>query len=458
MDRQLEKNQVISLEITGLTNEGNGAGHFGPNRFAVFVPDTAPGDRAQVRLVKVLKSYAYGRLEKLNRPSRDRMEPDCPVSRVCGGCSLRHISYEAECRAKNGWIEDSLRRLAGIQPNLEPFQPSPSPDHYRNKAQYPVGQDEEGSIRIGFYAKRSHRLVDGGECRLHPPVFTEIAQEVRRFLEKHRIPAYREETGEGLVRHLYLRIGQISGEIMVCLVINGRTLPHSQEFISLLKDRFPMVSSIVLNVNRNKGNVILGGECVTLWGRDTIRDTLAGVEVELSPLSFYQVNHDAAEKLYSVVKEYAGLTGTETVLDLYCGAGTIGLSLADRCKRLLGVEIIPEAIENARANAARNGIQNAAFFCGDAGQAAARLAEEGIRPDVIILDPPRKGCDEAALEAVVRMNPGKVVMVSCNPATMARDCKRLAERGYRLERVRGADLFPRTCHVETIVLLQRETL
>ena len=377
------------------------------------------------------------------------------MARVCGGCSLRHISYEAECRIKNGWIEDCLKRLGGIQADMEPFQPSPSPDHYRNKAQYPVGQDEEGHIRIGFYAKRSHRLVDGGECRLHPTVFTEIAQEVRRFLEEYRIPSYREETGEGLVRHLYLRRGWISGEILVCLVLNGRVLPHGQELAQRLTDRFPMVSGIVLNINRKKGNVILGEECVTLWGRGTIHDTLAGVEVELSPLSFYQVNHDAAEKLYGIVKEYAGLTGAETVLDLYCGAGTIGLSLAGQCKRLLGVEIIPEAIENARANAARNGIPNAEFFCSDAGQAAARLAEEGIRPDVIILDPPRKGCDEAALEAVVRMAPGKMVMVSCNPATMARDCKWLGERGYRVERVRGADLFPRTCHVETVCFLKR---
>lgn len=455
MDQQLEKNQVISLEITGLTNEGNGVGHYGSNRFAVFVPNTAPGDRVRIRLVKLLKNYAYGRLEEVEEPSPDRIKPDCPVSKVCGGCSLRHISYEAECRIKNGWIEDCLRRLAGISPNMEPFMPSPSAEHYRNKAQYPVGRDEKGDIRLGFYAKRSHRLIEGGECLLHPPVFTEIAQEVRRFLADKGIPPYGEETGEGLVRHLYLRIGQASGEIMVCLVVNGKKLPHSEELVSSLTARFPMIASIVLNVNRKKGNVILGEECIVLWGRNAIRDSLAGVEVELSPLSFYQINHDSAERLYGIVREYAELTGEETVLDLYCGAGTIGLSLADQCKRLIGVEIIAEAVENARENARKNGVKNAEFFCGDAGQAAAKLAEEGIRPNIVILDPPRKGCGEDVLAAAVKMAPEKLIMVSCNPATMARDCRWLAEHGYQPVRFRGVDLFPRTAHVETVALFLR---
>lgn len=453
MVQQLEKNQIIPLEITGLTSEGNGVGHYGPDRFAFFVPNTAPGDRAQVRVVKLLKNYGYGRLEQLDKPSEDRISSSCPVSGQCGGCSLRHISYEAECRIKNGWIQDSLRRLGGFQISMEPFQPSPDPDRYRNKAQYPVGRDESGRIQIGFYAKRSHRIVDSGGCLLHPPVFSEIAQAVGEFLTGHKIEPYDEASGRGLVRHLYIRMGKISGEIMVCLAVNGETLPHAKGFIQELTSKFPTVSSVVLNVNRKKGNVILGDRCVTLWGKDTIRDVLAGVEVELSPLSFYQVNHDSAEKLYQIAGEYAGLSGGEVLLDLYCGAGTIGLSMAGRCGRLIGVEVIPEAVENARENARRSGAHNAEFLCGDADQAAAQLAEKGIRPNVVVLDPPRKGCGAATLEAVASMSPERIVMVSCNPATMARDCRLLEEKGYRMTRIRGVDMFPRTGHVETVVLM-----
>ena len=454
--KKLEKNQVISLKITGLNNEGNGVGHYGDERFTIFVPNTAPGDSVQVKLVKVLKSYGYGRLEQIESPSQDRIPSECPVSGPCGGCSLRHISYEAECRIKNVWIEDCLKRLAGIQVPLEPFQPSPMENQYRNKAQYPIGLDETGKIQIGFYAKRSHRIIDGEGCMLHPPVFSEIAAVVREFLEKSNVPPYNEETGKGFARHLYLRIGQASGEIMVCLVANKGNFPQAGKFVSVVTSKFPMVSSIVLNVNRKKGNSILGEECITLWGRNTIRDVLAGVEVELSPQSFYQVNHDAAEILYGIVKDYAGLSEKETVLDLYCGAGTIGLSMADRCRKLIGVEIVKEAVENAKENAQRNGVQNAEFFCADAGTAAAKLAEEGIKADVIVLDPPRKGCSQNTLEAVTEIGPEKIVMVSCNPATLARDCRWLEENRYQVVRVQGVDLFPRTNHVETIVLLQRE--
>lgn len=291
---------------------------------------------------------------------------------------------------------------------------------------------------------------------LHPPVFSEIAAEVRDFLTKAGISPYDESSGKGLARHLYLRIGQVSGEVMVCLVINGRRLPQSEQFVLDITKKFPMVSSIILNVNQKKGNSILGEECITLWGQDIIWDRLAGVEIELSPLSFYQVNHDAAEKLYGIVKEYAGLTGRETLLDLYCGAGTIGLSMADKCKKLIGVEIVQEAVDNAKENARRNGIQNAEFFCADAGAAATKFAEENIKADVVILDPPRKGCSQDTLQALMEIGSDKMVMVSCNPATLARDCKWLAEHGYQVVKVQGVDLFPRTCHVETIVLLQRE--
>jgi len=453
--QSLEKNQIITLNITGLTNEGNGVGHYGEDNFTIFVPNTAPGDRVKVKLVKLLKTYGYGRLEQVEIPSEDRISSDCTVSGPCGGCSLRHISYDAECRIKNGWIKDCLERLGGIRVPLEPFQPSPMENRYRNKAQYPIGHNEAGKIQIGFYAKRSHRIIDGEGCMLHPPVFSEIAAAVREFLEKEKIVPYEEETGKGFARHLYLRIGQLSGEVMVCLVANGRHFPQAEEFVLCMTQKFPMVSSIVLNVNREKGNSILGEESITLWGRDTIRDVLAGVEVELSPRSFYQVNHDAAEKLYGIVKENAGLSGNETVLDLYCGAGTIGLSMADKCKKLIGVEIVREAVENAAENARRNRIQNAEFFCADAGMAAAKFAKEGIKADVIVLDPPRKGCSEDTLQAAAAIQPEKIVMVSCNPATLARDCKWLTGHGYQVVRVQGVDLFPRTCHVETVVLMSR---
>jgi 23S rRNA (uracil1939-C5)-methyltransferase len=456
--QKLEKNQIISLKITGMTNEGNGVGHYGEENFAIFVPNTAPGDAVQIKLVKLLKNYGYGRLERIENPSQDRISSDCSISGLCGGCSLRHISYEAECRIKNGWIEECLKRLGGIHIPMETFQPSPAENRYRNKAQYPIGGDELGKIQIGFYAKRSHRIIDGEGCMLHPPIFSEIVAEVRDFLTRAGISPYDETSGKGLARHLYLRMGQVSGEVMVCLVINGSKLPQAEEFVLTVTQKFPMVSSIILNVNQKRGNSILGEKCITLWGQDIIRDILAGVEIELSPLSFYQVNHDAAEKLYGIVKEYAGLTGRETLLDLYCGAGTIGLSMADRCKRMIGVEIVQEAVDNAKENAQRNGIQNAEFFCADAGAAAAKFAAENIKADVVILDPPRKGCSQDSLQALLEIGPEKIVMVSCNPATLARDCKWLTEHGYQVMKIQGVDLFPRTCHVETIVLLQRGNL
>ena len=451
----LQKNQTATIQITGLTSEGNGVGHLGEERFAVFVPNTAPGDVAEIKIVKVLKSYAFGRLEKLLTPSPDRIESQCPISHLCGGCSLRHLSYEAECRIKNGWVQDCLSRLGDIHLPLEPFSPSPAQNRYRNKAQYPIGQDADGNYHLGFYANRSHRIIDAQDCLLQPEIFSQIAACVREFLVQSKLPAYDETTKKGLVRHLYLRRGETTGEILVCLVINGKQLPHHQALVQRLTQAFPQIVGIVLNLNTKPGNTILGQKCVTLWGKDTIRDILCGVEVELSPLSFYQVNHDSAENLYGIAAEFAALTGTETLLDLFCGAGTIGLSMARRCKKLIGVEIVPQAVENAKKNAARSGIANAEFFCADAGEAASRLAEQGIRPDVVVLDPPRKGCDQQVIDAVVSMSPSRVVMVSCNPATMARDCKEFQRQGYFVQQVKGVDMFPRTGHVETVCLLSK---
>lgn len=452
----LTKNQLIEIEITDLTSEGNGVGHYGEERFAVFVPNTAPGDRAEIRVVKVLKNYAFGRLEKLLVPSKNRIPSECPVSHLCGGCSLRHLSYEAECRIKNGWVEDCLNRLGDIHIPLEPFQPSPDRNRYRNKAQYPISRDEKGHYHLGFYANRSHRIVDCDDCLLQPEIFSQIAGAFRGFLKQYQIPAYDEITGKGLLRHLYLRKGENTGEVLFCLVVNGTKIPYQKELVQMLTRSFPQIVGIVLNVNQKKGNTILGNKCITLWGKDTIKDILCGVEVELSPLSFYQVNHDSAENLYGIARDFAQLTGEETLLDLFCGAGTIGLSMAKDCGKLIGVEIIPEAIENAKKNAERSGIHNADFFCADAGQAADRLAKEGLQPDVVVLDPPRKGCDQTVIDAVVTMAPSRIVMVSCNPATMARDCKLFEAQGYLVRKAVGVDMFPRTGHVESVILLSRE--
>ena len=392
---------------------------------------------------------------ELIQHSPDLVEPDCPYFGVCGGCTYRHISYEAELRLKEDLVRDAFSRLGGIFTEVSPIVGSKRTEGYRNKAQYPVGRNKEGEIVAGFYAKRSHRIIPSTECALQPAVFGEIQAAVLDFMREKQIPPYDETTGEGLIRHLYLRRGEVTGEIMLCLVAASLEIPHIKEFVCQMTERFPAIQSIVLNENSSRDNVILGKYCRTIWGRDTIRDILCGVEVELSPLSFYQVNHPQAEVLYRKAMEYAGLTGTEILLDLYCGAGTIGLSGADRVRQLIGVEVIPEAIENAKRNAERNGTKNARFLCADAGEAAALLAEEGLLPDVIILDPPRKGVDQQVIDAVEKMSPECLVMVSCNPATAARDCALLREKGYEIRAITPVDLFPRTGHVETVVLLSK---
>lgn len=450
----LSKNQIIPLEIQALTNEGNGVGRH--QSMAVFVPMTAPGDRAQVRIVKVLSSYCYGIVEELETPSPLRVDQDCPVYRRCGGCVLRHITYEAELEAKQGWVEDAFRRIGGFA-NLaaEPILGSNRVEGYRNKAQYPLAQGPEGTY-CGFYAPRSHTVVPVQDCRLQPAFFEDICQVVCAYIDRVGGAVYDEASGKGLFRHLYLRWAEATGQVMVCLVVTKGSIPRQQELLDALLAACPQVASICLNVNPRRTNVILGQQTIPLYGPGRIEDILRGVRVSLSPLSFYQVNHHSAEVLYDVAEEFAQLEPHHTLLDLYCGAGTIGLSMAHRVKELIGVEVVSVAVEDAKANAARGGVGNARFLCGDAGQAATQLAREGVRPQVIILDPPRKGCDQATLDAVVEMAPERVVMVSCNPATAARDAKILAEGGYLVQRVKPVDLFPRTKHVETCVLLSHK--
>ena len=453
----LQKNQILTLRIERLSSDGSGVAHSADGE-AVFVPGTAPGDEARVRIVKDCGRYAFGILDELLTPSPDRIPVDCPVAGPCGGCSLRHLDYAAELRAKQESVLDAFRRIGGLEVPVLDILPSPEVDRYRNKVQFPVGVDKNGAPCIGFYAGRTHRIVPCPDCKLQPGMLNEIGNALCAFFAQQGIRPYDEQSGKGLVRHIFLRRGAHSGQIMVCLVCTRAKLPHAEQLCTALREQFPAISTILLNVNAKNTNVILGGENHILYGPGYIEDTLCGVPVRLGPLSFYQVNTLAAERLYGVAAQYAQLTPDDALLDLYCGMGTIGLSMADQCRELIGVEIVPEAIESAKANAARMGKAVAAksrFFCADAGQAATQLAAEGLHPDIVMLDPPRKGCDEATLSAVVRMAPRRVVYVSCNPATAARDAAWLEKNGYHAEKVQPVDLFPRTKHVETVVLLSK---
>ena len=453
----LQKNQILTLRIERLSSDGSGVAHSADGE-AVFVPGTAPGDEARVRIVKDCGRYAFGILDELLTPSPDRIPVDCPVAGPCGGCSLRHLDYAAELRAKQESVLDAFRRIGGLEVPVLDILPSPEVDRYRNKVQFPVGVDKNGVPCIGFYAGRTHRIVPCPDCKLQPSVLNEIGNALCAFFAQQGIRPYDEQSGKGLVRHIFLRRGAHSGQIMVCLVCTRAKLPHAEQLCTALREQFPAISTILLNVNAKNTNVILGSENHILYGPGYIEDTLCGVPVRLGPLSFYQVNTLAAERLYGVAAQYAQLTPDDTLLDLYCGMGTIGLSMADQCRELIGVEIVPEAIESAKANAARMGEAVAAksrFFCADAGQAATQLAAEGLHPDIVMLDPPRKGCDEATLSAVVRMAPRRVVYVSCNPATAARDAAWLEKNGYHAEKVQPVDLFPRTKHVEAVLLLTK---
>lgn len=449
----LKKNEIIPLEITGMTNEGNGVGKY--DGLAVFVPMTAVGDIIDCRIVKVQKSFCYGIIEKIIKTSDKRTAPDCAAYSKCGGCSFRHFSYDEELRIKQDFVKSAFERIGKIHAKCEPIMGCGSIENYRNKAQYPVA-DESGKAVCGFYSRRSHRVTGNYECRLQPEIFTSIIKDIMEYINEKGIKAYNEVTGTGLVRHIYLRRGEHSGEVMVCIVLTD--LLKTSLFESLVKiliEKFPDIVSIVVNENSQKTNVILGRKFATIYGKDTITDIMCGNKIILSPQSFYQVNTLQAERLYGIAKEYAGLGNDDLLLDLYCGAGTIGLSMSYSVKKVIGVEIIPSAIENAKKNAAENNVDNAEFICGDAGKIAEILYNRGERPNVIVADPARKGCDRVTLEYMVKMAPDRIVMISCNPATAARDCRILEELGYKVEKYCPVDLFPRTTHVETVVLMSR---
>ena len=448
----IRKNDRINLKIESCSSNGSGVGRY--EGMAIFVPATAVGDEITAHILKVKKSYAFAKVEKVISPSADRIEPQCPVYLKCGGCAFSHMTYEAESAIKENHVRECFRRIGGLTPEFEPIIAAESDRRYRNKAQYPVAE-ENGEIRTGFYSPHSHRVVHCPDCLLQPAEFEGILGVFADYIKKNGVSVYDETAHKGLLRHIYIRKGSASGEIMVCAVINGKSLPNEPALVEALLEKEKSIKSIIINSNKKDTNVILGAECRTLWGSDSITDVLCGLKFRISPLSFYQVNRNQAERLYNKAAEYAALTGEETVLDLYCGAGTIGLSMAGKAKKIIGVEIVPEAIEDAKINAELNGIENARFICGDAAEAAKVLENEGIKPDVIILDPPRKGCSPEMLETAARMQPDRIVYVSCDPATLARDCGIFLTLGYTAEKVTPVDMFPRTGHVETVCFLSR---
>ncbi len=449
----MNKNDIIELTITDISVDGSGVGRY--EGVAVFVPLTAVGDVISARILKVKKNYVFAKAEEIIKPSACRISPHCSVFKQCGGCVFRHISYESECLYKQNRVRETMRRIGKVDIYPQPIIAAVSEDRYRNKAQYPIAAD--GSV--GFYAKHSHRVVSSEDCLLHPQEFKTASDIFTRFIRENNISVYSEETKKGLVRHLYLRRGEATGEIMVCVVANGEKLPHADILIDNLKATFgDALKSVVLNVNRKDTNVVLGDKNILLYGREYIYDILCGVKVRISPFSFYQVNHDMAERLYEKAREYAAPEG-KNILDLYCGAGTIGLSMARNAKSIIGVEIVKAAVADANENAHDNDIKNARFICGDAAEAAKRLRAEGTPADVVILDPPRKGCEESLLKTVAQdFAPERVVYVSCDVATLARDTAILEKLGYKLQEYTPVDLFPRTSHVETVALFQQLSL
>ncbi len=450
----LKKNDRIKLNIESCSSNGSGVGHH--EGMAVFVPATAAGDEITAHILKVKKSYAYAKVESIIKPSPERIEAECPVYLKCGGCVFSHMKYSAEAELKAAHVAECFKRIGGVEPEFEPVIAAEADKRYRNKAQFPVACDN-GEIKTGFYSSHSHRVIHCPDCLLQPAEFEKILDVFTSYIKENIVTVYDETAHKGLLRHIYLRKGTKSGEIMVCAVINGNRLPDESGLVSALTQAEPAIKSIIVNINKEKTNVILGKQCRTLWGEDYITDILCGLTFRISPLSFYQVNRNQAEKLYNKAAEYASLSGTESVLDLYCGAGTIGLSMADKAREIIGVEIVPEAVEDAKLNAQINGITNARFICGDAAKAAEILKNEGIRPDVIILDPPRKGCSPDMISTAAQMQPERIVYVSCDPATLARDCGIFASLGYTAVKATPVDMFPRTGHIECVCLLKKSS-
>ena len=464
----MEKNEQFVVTITDMTNEGEGVGK--TDGFIWFIKGTVPGDTVLASAMKLKKTYGYARKVKVIEASPDRAEPVCPLAGPCGGCQLQDLSYEAQLRYKENKVLSAVQRIGGFDMakiHTEPILGMADPLHYRNKAQYPVSLSKDGRVIAGFYAEHTHSVIECAGCAIGAETDRAVLSAVTGFMERYHIAPYEEVTGKGVVRHVLIRTSHATGEIMVCPVINAGKLPHAEEFVSAVTTAVPGVSTICVNINRENTNVILGEQTECLFGSGYITDTIGDVKFQVSPRSFFQVNPVQVEKLYGKALEYAALTGSETVWDLYCGVGTISLFLAQHAKKVLGVEIVPQAVENARENARRNGITNVEFSVGKAEEvtplwlSCARrvrgtvLSDTPDSPDVICVDPPRKGCDAVCLQTILKASPKRIVYVSCDPASLARDLRVLADGGYELKRLCPVDMFPQTVHVETVALLSR---
>ena len=448
----MKKNDIVEIEITALSSECSGIGK--KDGMVIFVPFSAIGDKLEVKILKVNKTYCYGKIERIITPSPDRVTPDCPVYTRCGGCSLRHISYEAQLRAKEQFVKDAFTRIGGLSPEFLPIIRNTNINGYRNKLQIPIGTDKDGNLIAGFYAFHSHRIVPCEKCLLQPDIFSKITADFLKISTGLNLTAYDESTHKGILRHLYLRKGYYSGEICLCIVV-AKNVPEIKILSDRLLEKYPEIVSSVINVNNRDTNVILGDEEIVLTSKNYICDIMCKNAVNIAPKAFYQVNTPCAEQLYSSACDFAEPKG-KTVLDLYCGAGTIGLSMARTAKKIIGVEIVPEAIENAKQNALANGITNCEFICADAAEAARILHSRSLRPDVIMVDPPRKGCGRDACEQIAAFSAPRIVMVSCNAATAARDCACFAALGYSTDKCVAVDMFSGTNHVETVVLLSHK--
>lgn len=449
----VEKNKEYTIEITGEGYEGEGVGRI--ENYPIFVNGAMIGEKVKILVVKVKKNFAFGKLIEIINSSENRVEPVCSIYKQCGGCSIQHFSYEAQLNFKKNRVKDVIERVGKIQNyKLHNTIGMDNPYRYRNKVQLPVGE-ENGEIKIGFYAPRSHKIIDMKTCHIQDEVADKVVMLIKDWMKKFKITAYNEETNTGLVRHIMIRRGFKTKEVMVVIVTKNRNLPAKEELVEIISESIDGITSIVQNINPKKTNVILGEECITLYGKDHISDYIGDFKFNISPLSFFQVNPIQTEKLYAKTLEYAGLTGNEIVFDAYCGTGTISLFLSQNAKKVYGVEIIGEAIENAKENAKQNNIDNAEFIVGQSEKVIPELIEKGIKADVVVVDPPRKGCDKALLDAIANMKPKTVVYVSCDPSTLARDLNILDGLGYETLEVQPVDMFPQTGHVETVVKLEK---
>lgn len=460
-----KKNDIVEVLVSDIGSEGEGIGKY--QGFTLFIKDAVVGDLILARVLKTKKSYGYAKVEKILEASKDRVEPRCPLAAKCGGCQMQQLSYEKQLAYKENKVNNCLSRIGGFtEVPMEPIIGMEEPFYYRNKAQFPVGVDKNGNVVIGFYAGHSHSIIDTTHCYIQDMINVPILETIRKFLMKYKVSIYNEEKHEGLVRHILTRAGYTTKEVMVCIILNGTELPHKEELIASLQTamkEYPeyQLKSICLNVNKERTNVILGNRIISLYGDAYITDTIGDVKYRISPLSFYQVNPQQTKKLYQLALDYADLHGDEIVWDLYCGIGTISLFLAKKAKQVYGVEIVSEAIEDAKKNAEINQINNAEFFVGAAEEVMPAKYKESngsIKADVIVVDPPRKGCETGLLNTIVDMEPKRIVYVSCDPATLARDLRYLVEKGYEVKRVRPVDQFAHSTHVESVILLHRKNI